>query len=150
MILRACVLTPAVLLSLMGPVSAKGPADAAAKWGFIGTWAPDCAKKPSRDNTYLIYERKSEDRLIHKREFGDDSDQNDVLETKFTTEGNLEVVIYYKSLNPPHKRRIVFVKMTDGQLRAIENQVVGSSDFSVKDGKLVSSGQPVVIQYKCR
>lgn len=129
---------------------ARDAADAAAKWGMIGTWAPDCTSGPSRSNVYLIYQRRSGGRLVHKRDFGDARDENDITETTLLPDGKLELVFDLKSLSPPQKRRAVFEKVSDDVYRAFENQVVGTSDFSVKDGKLHSTGAPMRVANRCR
>ena len=144
------LLLAAFIFLLPMPVSAKSAVDAAAKWGLIGTWALDCASKPSGANGHLSFLRGPEGRLIHKREFGDRRDESRVLDTTIRPDGTLEVVIDFNRLTPPHKRRVVFSKVADDRKRAIENQVVGMPDFSVKDGKFISNGNPTPLQIRCR
>lgn len=147
--LRATIALGCSLVVLPQPASARSPVDDARKFGLIGTWAIDCKAKPSSSSGFLSYRVEPNGRLVHKRDFGNAKDQNEVTETKLRADGKLEVIFDFKNLSPPHKRRVLFMRLPDGSIRSMENQVVGSSDFSVKDGKLIATGNPTPVQRRC-
>src|SRR3979411_1410882 len=75
-------LTLALCFSRRLALSASGETVAATarKWGLIGPWSLDCSLKPDRNRgAVLAYEIAPGDRVVHRRNFGDGTDESDVV-----------------------------------------------------------------------
>jgi hypothetical protein len=67
-------------LTLTPGASAETVAQAARKWGLIGPWSLDCSLKPDRSKgTMLAYEVVADDRVVYRRNFGDTTDESEVV-----------------------------------------------------------------------
>jgi hypothetical protein len=128
---------------------ARSPVDAAIAWGLIGTWALDCSARPSGPNGYLTYERASSDQLVHKRDYGAIKDEHPIIEAKRLDDGALELVFDFSALSPPQQRRVIIERVSIDSIRARENQVVGTTNYSIRDGTFVHNGKPVPLQMRC-
>ncbi len=136
----------AVALTWSGAVFAQSIPDTVARWKMLGTWALECSKPPSRDNTYENFVKRGTNVFL-ERNGGDYKDSNRVLAASITPEGLLELRIEFKAFS--QTRVNVFVKGPDGRKRAMTNHDTKGS-YSVKDGKFVSSNNQTSWMTRCR
>jgi hypothetical protein len=127
------------------PVLADTPADVASAWGLLGAWSVDCSRPVSRQDSRLSFVRKGDD-VVHRREFGDDSDEHAVAAVHTMTGGKIEVVIDLRRFS--QTRTIVFAKEGEGKKRAISNRD-DKDVYSIRDGKFVANGQRAPVQSRC-
>src|SRR5258708_39309579 len=70
-------------LTLTPNASAETVAQTARKWGLIGPWSQDCSIAPDRNKgAVLAYEIASGERVVHRRNFGDITDESEVVTAK--------------------------------------------------------------------
>lgn len=138
----------ALILTLLWamPALADSAADTATRWGLIGTWSLDCTQPAARTNNYLSFAVNGAN-VVHNRNFGDAQDSNNVVSLKVTGD-LLEMEIFYPSLNPPQSRFIGVVKNGPNKMISQYNHDQ-SGNFTIKDFKLVSNGQPAPYLTKC-
>lgn len=117
------------------------------RWGLLGSWAIDCSLRPDRDKgAVLTYEIKPDGRVMYRRNFGEASDENEVVAASGGDDGILNIMVFFPSL---HQTREFGLKLQkDGSLRAIYNRDQ-RGDYSIKDGKFVRTGQPTPAQRRC-
>jgi hypothetical protein len=141
-------LTLAILISLMLPVgaSAETVAQTARKWGLIGFWSQDCSLQPDREKgTVFAYEVDSDDRVVHRRYFGDTTDESEVIAAVVSRDGMLHLRVFFPRLK--QTREFGLARQPDGTMRAIYNRQ--KRDYTIKDGKFTANGKPTPPQYKC-
>ena len=126
--------------------AAESAADAAARWGLIGTWKTDCGAPTSAQNGALSYAERG-GRLVHEREFGDRRDANPVLEAHVRRDGAFEVVVSFGRAG--QTRRWSMTRGPDGRMRVLRNCNSEGVACSIVDGRFVHNGQPSVWQTKC-
>jgi hypothetical protein len=138
----------ALVLALLWavPALADTAAETAMQWGLIGTWSLDCKQPAARTNNYLQFAVIGAD-VVHNRNFGDAQDSNNVVSLKVTGD-RLEMEIFYPGLNPPQSRFIGLMKNGPNKMISQYNHDQ-SGNFSVKDFKIVSNGQPSPYLTKC-
>jgi hypothetical protein len=91
----------AVLFSLTPTLEAPAETVAATarKWGLIGTWSLDCSLAPDRNRgTMLTYQVASGDRVVHRRNFGDTSDESEVVTAAVSGDGMLNLRVFFPAL----------------------------------------------------
>ena len=67
-------------LTLTLEVSAETVAQTARKWGLIGSWSLDCSLPPDRNKgTVLAYVIAPDGRVLHRRNFGESTDESEVI-----------------------------------------------------------------------
>jgi hypothetical protein len=137
----------ALALAAADLASAETVIESAKKWGLLGTWAIDCSKPPSRSNGHLAY-RAKQGRLVHEREFGDVREESPVLSARITASGGLELLVRFESFS--QTREYLMIKGSEGRIRAFFNRDVDTDVYSIKDGKIVGSGNDTVWQHRCR
>lgn len=141
-------LTLAILFSLMlaFAASAETVAQTARKWGLIGFWSQDCSLQPDRDKgTVFAYEVDSDDRIVHRRYFGDTTDESEVIAANVSRDGMLHLRVFFPKLK--QTREFGLARQPDGTMRAIYNRQ--KRDYTIKDGKFTANGKPTPPQYKC-
>jgi hypothetical protein len=141
-------LTLAILISLMLPVgaSAETVAQTARKWGLIGFWSQDCSLQPDREKgTVFAYEVDSDDRVVHRRYFGDTTDESEVIAAVVSRDGMLHLRVFFPRLK--QTREYGLAMQPDGTMRAIYNRQ--KRDYTIKDGKFTANGKPTPPQHKC-
>jgi hypothetical protein len=145
------VIAAAALLSIAMPAVAGPDSDTVGKFGLFGTWAVDCSKPPSDDNTYEEYTpsqagyptrtwyRKPGDRYAPARSFE----------------------MRYVRIAAPGRLAYLDVRKADGDLTNVVVAMEGSRHRSheavdpkdgkvyIKDGKLVASGKATELFQKC-
>ncbi len=80
------------LLTLTLEVSAETVAQTARRWGLIGPWSLDCSLPPVRNKgTVLAYVIASGGRVLHRRNFGDGTDESEVVTAEVSEDGMLNL-----------------------------------------------------------
>jgi hypothetical protein len=142
-------LTLAMLFSLTLTLEAPAEtmAETARKWGLIGSWSLDCSLAPDRNRgTVLAYEIASGDRVVHRRNFGDTTDESEVVTAGVSADGMLNLRVFFPALK--QTREYGFIMQPDGTLRAMYNR--NKNKYTIKDGKFTANGDPTPSQHKCR
>jgi hypothetical protein len=142
-------LTLAMLFSLTLTLEAPAEtmAETARKWGLIGSWSLDCSLAPDRNRgTVLAYEIASGDRVVHRRNFGDTTDESEVVTAGVSGDGMLNLRVFFPALK--QTREYGFIMQPDGTLRAMYNR--NKNKYTIKDGKFTANGDPTPSQHKCR
>ena len=136
------------LLVLTLNASAETVAQTARKWGLIGPWSLDCSLKPDRNKgTVLAYEIAGDDRVVHRRNFGDTTDESEVVTAEVSADGTLNLRVYFPSLK--QTREFGFIMQPDGTMRAMYNRN-RKDEYTIRDGKFTADGNPTPSQHKCR
>ena len=141
----------AAFLLMLTPAIAGPDSDIVRKFGLFGTWAVDCSKPPSNDNTYEEYTpsatgyptrtwyRKKGDRYASAQSFEMrnvrivGSDRLAYLDVR-KADGDLTNIVVAKVGNRHRSHEAVDPK--DGKVY-------------IKDGKLVASAKPTELFQKC-
>jgi hypothetical protein len=135
-------------LTLAHGACAESVAQTVRKWGLIGPWSLDCSLKPDRnDGAVLGYEIMADGRVMHRRDFGDTSDESEVVGAEVSRDGLLNLRVYFPSLK--QNREYGLMMQPDGSMRAIYNRNQ-NNEYSIKDGKFAANGDPTPPQHKCR
>ena len=136
-----------VALALPPGASAGTVAQTVQKWGLIGPWSLDCSLKPDRDRcTVLDYEIVGDDKVVHRRNFGDRTDENEVVTAEISGDGMLNLRVFFPNLK--QTREYGLMMQPDGTMRAIYNRSQ-KQEYSIRDGKFTGNGSPTPPQHKC-
>ena len=135
-------------LTLTLNASAETVAQTARKWGLIGPWSQDCSIAPDRSKgAVLAYEIASDERVVHRRNFGDASDASEVVTAKVSADGMLNLRVFFPKLK--QTREYGFAMQPDGTMRAMYNRNQ-NNQYTIRDGKFTANGKPTPPQHKCR
>jgi hypothetical protein len=136
---KRSVLATAFFLAVTSSASAENIAETVSKFGLIGTWATDCSIAPDRSyGTRMIYKTASDGRVIHHRDFGDISDDNEVVSAVLSDDGTLNLRVVFSLLK--QTREYGIVKQPDGSIRVIYNRDK-KNEYSIRDGKITANGE---------
>ena len=146
--LASLVLSSLVLSSLVSPASADDRiAETVRKWGLLGPWSLDCSLPPDHANgTVLAYEIGPDGGVMYRRDFGDVTDEGEVLAAEVSADGLLNLEVYFPAIK--QKREYGLMLQSDGGLRAIYNRSE-KGEYTIKDGKFIVTRKPTQPQYKC-
>jgi hypothetical protein len=134
-------------LTLTLEVSAETAAQTARKWGLIGAWSLDCSLPPDRNKgTVLAYVIASDGRVLHRRNFGDSTDESEVIAADVSKGGMLNLRVFFPSLK--QTREYGLLMQPDGTIRAMYNRSQ-KGEYSIRDGKFTANGNPTPPQHKC-
>jgi hypothetical protein len=134
-------------LTLTLEVSAETVAQTARKWGLIGAWSLDCSLPPDRNKgTVLAYVIASDGRVLHRRNFGESTDESEVVAAEVSRGGMLNLRVFFPSLK--QTREYGLVMQSDGTIRAMYNRSQ-KGEYSIRDGKFIANGNPTPPQHKC-
>ena len=134
-------------LTLTLDASAETVAQTARQWGLIGPWSLDCSLPPDRNRgTVLAYEIAPDDRVVHRRNFGDTTDEREVI-TAEVSGGMLNLRVFFPSLK--QTREYGLFMQSDDTMRAIYNRNQ-KDEYTIKDGKFTANGNPTPAQHKCK
>jgi hypothetical protein len=137
-----------LFLAFAPDASAETVAQTMRKWGLIGPWALDCSMPPDRGKgALLIYEVKPGGRVVHRRNFGDVKDENEVLSAAVSDNGILHLRVQFTALK--EAREYGMIKQPDGTIRAMYNRNA-KDEYTIKDGKFTANGNPSPSQHKCK
>ena len=135
-------------LTLTLNASAETVAQTARQWGLIGPWSLDCSLPPDRNKgTVLAYEIAPGDRVVHRRNFGDTTDESEVVTAEVSEDGMLNLRVFFPSLK--QTREYGFSMQPDGTMRAMYNRN-RKDEYTIRDGKFTADGNPTPSQHKCR
>jgi hypothetical protein len=144
----ARLLLAALLFLVLAPAAhAQSNAEAARKWGLLGVWKTDCTKPLSRSHPDLIYAVR-DGVLYHDRNFGDAQDSSPVQLAVLRPDGTLDLTVQFPALS--QTRQFVFRKAGEGRKQAVMNRNVNTDEYTVRDGKFTSNGNPTPVQHRCR
>ncbi len=137
-----------LLASLVSPGApqAQTIVATATKWDLLGTWKLDCAAPTSRANAALKYVVR-DGKLFHDRDFSDAKDSSPVTAARTGADGTIELTIPFASIS--QTRNFAFIKGPGGRIRATFNRNVDTDEYSIKDGKFLSNGNPSPWQSRC-
>ena len=147
-LLAGLALTLVFSLTLARDASAETVAQTASKWGLIGSWALDCSLPPDRGKGALLaYEVAPGGRVVHRRNFGDVKDENQVVGAAVSSNGMLNLRVSFPGLK--ETREYGMMKQPDGTIRAMYNRNA-KEEYTIKDGNFTSNGNPSPAQHKCK
>ena len=135
-------------LTLTLNASAETVAQTARRWGLIGPWSLDCSLPPDKNKgTVLAYEIAPGDRVVHRRNFGDTTDESEVVTAEISGDGMLNLRVFFPSLK--QTRECGLMMQPDGTMRAMYNRNQ-KHEYSIEDGKFTANGSPTPPQHRCR
>jgi hypothetical protein len=138
----------ALSVALVSQASAETIAETAGRWGLIGPWSLDCSLPPDRDKgTVLAYQTTPDDGVVHRRNFGDTTDENPVVSAKVSPNGMLNLRVSFLALK--QIREYGLMLQPDGTLRAMYNRNE-KRQYTIKDGKFTTGGKPTPSFHKCK
>ena len=136
-----------ILLALTPVASAETVAETVRTWGLVGAWSLDCSLAPDRGNgAVLAYEITPANRVVHRRDFGDTSDESEVVAAEVSTDDTLNLRVYFPKLK--QTREFGFAMQPDGTMRTIYNRDQ-KKKYTIRDGKFTANGDPTPAQHKC-
>lgn len=122
-------------------------AETVRKWGLVGPWSVDCALPPDHaSGTVLSYEIGPDGGLVYRRDFGDVTDEGQVLAAEISADGLLNLEVNFPAIK--QKREYGLMLQPDGSLRAIYNRSE-KGEYTIKDGNFVATKKPAPAQHKC-
>ena len=134
-------------LTLALSASAETVAQTVRSWGLIGSWSRDCSLKPGKNqNTWLIYEIMPDERVVHRRDFGDSSDENEVVGAEVSGDDMLNLRVFFPNFK--QTRDYGLMKQPDGSMRTMYNHDQ-KDDYSIRDGIFTADGSPAPPLYRC-
>jgi hypothetical protein len=142
----AVALTLATSTLAMRDATASEAADAARKWGLIGTWAVDCSVPPDKASPLIICAIGSGDRVLLRRDYGNRIDEQEVGSVEIAADGNLLMRTSFPSLKQIRESAIAMAP--DGSIRAIYNRNE-KDEYTVRDGIYVANGSPAIALHRC-
>jgi hypothetical protein len=126
--------------------SADTAAQAARKWGLIGSWAADCSIPLDNAHPLLSYEVTADDRMMLRRDFGTRKDEQEVSSAEIAGDGLLILRILFPAFKQIRENGIVM--LPDGSIRAIFNRN-DKGEYSIRNGRFVANGNPTLALHKC-
>jgi hypothetical protein len=126
---------------------AETPAETAAAFGLLGTWAVDCRLPPSAANGYLTYAATPGGNIAHDRDFGSQRNIGEVVRASLTA-GGIDLVVFFPV--SAQSRQITIARAADGRLRTIADSFINSNEYAIRDGKLLATGTEMPWQMRCR
>ena len=128
--------------------SAETVAQTTRDWGLIGSWSRDCSLKPGRNqDTLLTYETMGDGRVVHRRDFGDTTDENEVVGAEVSGDSMLNLRVFFPNFK--QTREYGLMKQPDGTLRTMYNHDQ-KDEYSIRDGKFIANGNQTPVLHKCR
>jgi hypothetical protein len=122
-------------------------AETVRKWGLLGPWSLDCTLPPDHaKGTVLAYMIGSDGGVVYHRDFGDISDENQVLAAEVSADGLLNLEVYFASIK--QKREYGLMMLEDGTMRTIYNRSE-AGEYTIKEGKFVATKKITPPQHKC-
>jgi len=118
--------------------------------GLFGTWAPNCAEKPSPDNPRVTVARGRKGTAIERDEFGPDYEVNRYLMVAVKSMGDHRLAIdaLFQQSGAEPQRQLIVVEV---KARTRRTLFTGTADEPprVKDGIAVAVGKPTPTLNKC-
>jgi hypothetical protein len=124
----------------------QAPASAAVQWGLVGVWSRACEAAPAIGNGRLSYKLASDGSVTLERDFKDLKDSAKISDAKVLSDGNLEFVATYETV----QRRVIYTKVPGGMRELESQQLTGSKRFEVRNGVGETSGKPTQPDMRCK
>ena len=121
------------------------PADAAAMWGLLGSWALDCQGRPSNANPHYSYVMRG-DSLLIRRDTGVLQDENKVVSGAITDDGGIELVTEYKAFSVVMTSR--YAKDNADQFHPVSNRDQNGV-YTIQDSKSTRTGSSAPVMTRC-
>jgi hypothetical protein len=134
------------LLACVLPAPADTAAEVTRRWGLIGSWATDCSAPPSKARPVLSYDITGDGRVMHRRDFGTGTDEQEVVAAKILADGMLSIRIHFPAFKQTRENGIA--RQPDGSIRSIFSRNE-RNEYSVRNGKFVANGNPTSVLRKC-
>ena len=100
-------------VTLATQASAETIAETAGKWGLIGPWSLDCSLPPDRGKgTVLAYETTEGGGVVHRRDFGDTTDENPVVSATVSPDGTLNLRVFFTSFKQTREYGLITIPGT--------------------------------------
>ena len=133
-------------LAAVAPASAETPAQAAARWGLLGTWRLDCTKPASQANQSFTFVARS-GQLFQDRDLGGDSrDSSPMTQAEIAANGTIVLMTVFSG----GTRQAVFMKSDDGRRRRVmSNRDVNTDEYTIRNGLYAANGQPTPWSARC-
>jgi hypothetical protein len=145
-VLRCAVSVACSVLAWAAAIAQPSASDIAERWGLQGTWALSCDRPPSPENAHITYEL-TDGAFISRNDSGTLKGLGEVTEATLAEDGGIELTLIFKKFAV--LQTLHMVKNADGQIRAIWNRD-DKGRYTVKDGKLTSSGRPSLALTHCK
>jgi hypothetical protein len=97
--------------------------------------------------TVLAYEIASNGKLVHRRNFGDTTDESQVLSAEVSDNGMLNLRVLFPGLK--QTREYGLMMQPGDTLRAIYNRNQ-KEEYTIRDAKFTDNGNPTPAQHKCK
>ena len=94
----------------------------------------------------LAYVIASGGRVLHRRNFGDSTDESEVGVAEVSSDGMLNLRVFFPSLK--QTREYGLVMQPNGTIRAMYNRNQ-KGEYTIRDGKFTANGNPTPPQHKC-
>ena len=94
----------------------------------------------------LAYVIASGGRVLHRRNFGDGTDESEVVTAEVSEDGMLNLRVFFPNLK--QTREYGLVMQPDGTIRAMYNRNQ-KGEYTIRDGKFTANGSPTPPQHKC-
>ncbi len=94
----------------------------------------------------LAYVIASGGRVLHRRNFGESTDESEVIAAEVSSDGMLNLRVFFPSLK--QTREYGLVMQPDGTIRAMYNRNQ-KGEYTIRDGKFSANGNPTPPQHKC-
>ena len=83
---------------------------------------------------------------MHRRNFGDDKDENEVVGAAVSADGVLNLRVFFPVMK--QTREYGLMRQPDGTMRAMYNRDQ-NGEYTIRDGKFTANGNPTPSQHKC-
>ena len=145
-IARSLLIVLLGVLAAAAPASAETPAQAAARWGLLGTWRLDCTKATSQANQAFTFAVRNGQLFQDRHLGGDDRDSSPMTQAEVRSDGSILLTTVFSG----GTRQAVFMKSDDGRRRRVmSNRDVDTDEYTIRDGLYVSNGQPTPWSTRC-
>jgi hypothetical protein len=135
-------------VTLTHHASAETVAQTVRNWGLVGPWSRDCSLQPGKNqNTRLAYEITADQRVVHRRDFGETTDENEVVGAEVSGDGMLNLRVFFPNFK--QTRDYGLMKQPDGSLRTMYNHDQ-KDEYIIKDGIFTANGNPTPELHKCK
>lgn len=135
------------LLASTTPSFGETAVEAALRWGLVGTWKPACAAPITPFDAEYAYVARGTS-LFLERDLGNSKDSSPIQNAVIQGDGTIELTIVFEAARS--RRKNIMERNVDGRIRVQTNYDIDTGQYSVREGKLVSSGKETPWQTRCR
>ena len=135
------------LLASSAQALGQTAAEAALRWGLLGTWKPNCATPTSRGDPRYEYVVRGAG-LFLDRDYNEGKDTSSIPTAVVNRDGTIELTIIFEQAQSTRKNTLT--RRGDSHIRVTTNYDIKTGEYSVRDGKLLHNGNEVPWQARCR